>query len=71
MLVDQRGEFSDWEAIVVCHGPAWLKVFKASGAVLLAGDRVASAGKVPDAEPIRGIVAWLNRHHSGELALVV
>jgi len=68
MLVDQRGEFSDWEAIVVCHGPAWLKVFKASGAVLLAGDRVASAGKVPDAEPIRGIVAWLNRHHSGELA---
>ncbi len=67
MLVDQRGEFSDWGEIVTRHGPAWLDVFRAGGAVLLAGDRVATVGKVPDAESISGIVAWLSKHHVGEL----
>lgn len=68
MLVDQRGEFSEPEDIVVRHGPAWLEVFRAGGAVLLAGDRVATVGEVPDAESIKAIVDWLGKHHSGELA---
>jgi len=68
MLVDQRVEFSDWEAIVARHGSAWLQVFRAGGAVLLAGDKVATVGTVPDAESLDGIVAWLDQHHSGEPA---
>lgn len=68
MLVDQRGEFSDPEEIVARHGPAWLEVFRAAGAVLLAGDRVASVGKVPDTGSIHAIVDWLGEHHRAELA---
>ncbi|RFF29012.1 MULTISPECIES: sensor domain-containing diguanylate cyclase [unclassified Wenzhouxiangella] len=68
MLVDQRGEFSEPEEIVARHGPAWLRVFHASGAVLVAGDWSASAGTVPDTESIESIVAWLGEHHSGDLA---
>ena len=68
MLVDQRGEFSDPEEIVRRHGPAWLNVFRAGGVVLAAGDQNAGVGIVPDADSINGIVAWLSKHHSGELA---
>lgn len=68
MLVDQRGEFSDWEKIVATHGPAWLGVFRAGGVALVAADRVATAGHVPDLDSIESIVAWLGKHHSGELA---
>ncbi len=68
MLVDQRGEFSDWGEIVARHGTAWLKVFHAGGLVLLAGDRVATVGNVPGADSIAAIVDWLGKHHSGELA---
>lgn len=68
MLVDQRGEFYDPEEIVARQGPAWLEVFGAGGAVLLAGDRVASVGNVPDAGSIHAIVGWLGEHHSGEVA---
>lgn len=68
MLVDQRGEFADPEAIIARHGPAWLKLFAAGGAALLAGDRVAAVGNVPDETSIRGIVAWLGKHHAGEMA---
>lgn len=66
LLVDQREDISDWEEIVARHGPSLLKVFGAVGAVLLAGDRVATVGKVVDAASIDGIVKWLNKHHSGE-----
>ena len=68
MLIGQGGEFSDPEEIVARHGPAWLKVFGAGGAVLSAGDGVATVGNVPDAASIRAIVAWLGEHHSGEFA---
>ena len=68
VLVDQRGEFPEPEELLARHGQEWLQVFRASGAVLAAGDQSAGVGTVPDAESIDGIVAWLNRHHSGELA---
>ncbi len=68
LLVDQREDISDWEDIVARHGPVLLKVFGAGGAVLLAGDRVSNVGSVPDAASIDDIVAWLNKHHSGEQA---
>lgn len=66
MLVDQRGEFSDPEEIVMRHGPAWLEVFRASGAVLAAGDQSAGVGAAPGAGAIDGIVAWLGKHHRGD-----
>lgn len=68
MLVDQRGEFSDPEEIVARHGPAWLEVFRAGGAVLLAGDRMAAVGNVPDAAAVAAIVGWLGTHHAGDAA---
>lgn len=68
VLVDRRGEFSEPEELLARHGRGWLKVFRASGAVLAAGDQSATVGEVPDAESVAGIVAWLNEHQSGELA---
>lgn len=68
VLVDQGVEFADTEEIVARHGPAWLELFRAGGAALLAGERVATVGKVPEAESISAIVGWLGEHHSGELA---
>ncbi len=68
VLVDQSGEFSDPEAIVARHGPAWLEVFRAGGVALLSEDRLAQVGSVPDVRSIHAIVDWLGEHHSGELA---
>lgn len=68
VLVDQRGAFPEPDELVASHAQEWLPIFRASGAVLAAGDQSAGVGTVPDAESIDGIVAWLNRHHSGELA---
>lgn len=68
VLVGQRGEFAQPEELLARHGRDWLQVFRATGAVLAAGDRSASVGTVPDSESIDGIVAWLGKHHSGELA---
>ncbi|MGM0553689.1 MAG: diguanylate cyclase [Pseudomonadota bacterium] len=68
VLVDQRGEFPEPEELLESHGQEWLQIFRASGAVLAAADQSAGVGTVPDPESIDGIVAWLNRHHSGELA---
>lgn len=66
MLVEQRAEFADPEEIVVRHGPAWLEVFGAGGAVLLAGDTLATVGSVPDTESVHAIVDWLSEHHPAE-----
>lgn len=68
ILVDQREEFADPEEIVARHGPAWLELFRAAGAVLVAGDRVATVGAVPDAGSIHAIADWLQEHHAGEVA---
>ena len=68
MLVDQRGEFSDWEEIVARHGRAWLEVFRAGGVVLLAGSRFATVGNVPDRASIDAIANWLGEHRSFEPA---
>ncbi|WP_018949990.1 sensor domain-containing diguanylate cyclase [Thioalkalivibrio sp. ALMg11] len=68
VLVDERGEFPEPEELLARHGKDWLQVFRASGAVLAAGDQSAGVGTVPDAESINGIVAWLSQHHSSELA---
>ncbi|WP_024326261.1 sensor domain-containing diguanylate cyclase [Thioalkalivibrio sp. AKL19] len=68
VLVDQRGAFPEPEELLASHGKEWLRIFRASGAVLAAGDQSAGVGTVPDAESIDGIVVWLNRHHSGDLA---
>jgi len=67
VLVDQRGEFSDPEELVERHGREWLEVFRAGGAVLSAGDRIATVGLVPDAGAIDAIVSWLGESHSGEM----
>ncbi|WP_222708416.1 GGDEF domain-containing protein [Alkalisalibacterium limincola] len=66
ILVDQRAEFSDPEEIVARQGSAWLELFRAGGAAVVAGDRVASLGKVPEAAAIHAIVDWLGAHHPGE-----
>lgn len=66
MLVDQRGEFADPEEIVARHGPAWLEVFGAGGAVLLAGDTLATVGSAPGAGSVNAIVAWLSEHNPAE-----
>lgn len=68
VLVDQRGGFSEPEELLARHGRDWLQVFRAGGAVLAAGDQSAGVGTVPDMESIDGIVAWLNKHHSGDPA---
>jgi two-component system, chemotaxis family, sensor kinase Cph1 len=68
MLAGNRVEFSDWEELVARHGPAWLELFRAGGVTVLAGDRIARVGTVPDADSIDGIVAGLSRHHCGEQA---
>jgi diguanylate cyclase (GGDEF)-like protein len=68
MLANQGGEFSDPDDIVARHGPAWLQLFQAGGAVLVAGDRMATVGTVPDAASIHAMVGWLSGQHPGETA---
>jgi two-component system, chemotaxis family, sensor kinase Cph1 len=67
-LVDQRGGFSEPEELIAQHGTEWLRVFRANGAVLAAGERSVGVGTVPDSESIAGIVAWLSRLNAGESA---
>ncbi len=68
ILVDEQGEFADPGHIVERHGPAWLKLFQAGGAVLVAGERTASVGDTPEMASVHAIVDWLGQHHAGELA---
>ncbi len=61
LLLDKQGEFRQVAELLKRHGKGWLKVFRASGAVLAVGERLEVVGEVPDQGDLESILAWLAR----------
>ena len=60
-MIDAIARDGDWKAALFEDPETLLSSIRASGAALLSGDKVYSAGNVPGEEQLRGIGEWLDR----------